>query len=503
MLKGKDNSKGESIRVSLPALACALLLLIPVVIAAHYNHPSFDDFAYSLATNNAVGQGPLELFKAAIATSAIYYNSWQGLYASAFLLSLQPDIFGCYGLTTYILIGSVFVGAAFLAKSIQTHMCGKSGWEWLALASFFTFFYVQGLPNPAEGLFWYNGAMNYTFFGGVLLFSAGVYVRVCKADTKGRLLGTSVVACILSLVVSGGNHVTAFANILLLGGFCCFLLLKRSGRLIAPTVFALAGFAASALAPGTAARQAWFPSHPGAVETLWNTFWHAFTQVSSWFTPALVVLLALSLPLVARLKPSGFRRSFRTIAVLAVLPFVTVWLLYCPMMYAMGNCGGGRSDDVIFLLFCAEVFALFSYCVWSFDWLHGADWLKDGKRVALLQAACVVALALPLYGYQSTSHVAVAELKNGSLQAFDAAYSARLADIEAAGEGEVVTLRQMPTTRLYHCSSNPSEEAAYLNITWKDYAASSPVSAELVERYGGMTNYYNREFQGEDLQSEG
>ena len=81
-------------------LWCVLILtaasIIPLLMISFYNHPSADDFAYAVETH-MVWKSTRNIFlvlRQAVATSVKYWNRWQGLYTSAFLLALEPGIFG-------------------------------------------------------------------------------------------------------------------------------------------------------------------------------------------------------------------------------------------------------------------------------------------------------------------------------------------------------------------------------------------------------------------------
>ena len=74
----------------------AMVTILPLFVISLYNHPSADDFAYAVETH-MVWKSTRNIFlviKEAVMTSISYWNRWQGLYTSAFLLSLEPGIFG-------------------------------------------------------------------------------------------------------------------------------------------------------------------------------------------------------------------------------------------------------------------------------------------------------------------------------------------------------------------------------------------------------------------------
>ena len=72
-----------------------------------------DDYGYAYRTFRSGRRHSFwNVIKEAFATSAEFYQKWQGLYASAVLLALEPGIFGDkYYALTGILLLAIIVGA--------------------------------------------------------------------------------------------------------------------------------------------------------------------------------------------------------------------------------------------------------------------------------------------------------------------------------------------------------------------------------------------------------
>ena len=69
--------------------------ILPLIAIAPFDHPSADDFNYSVLTRHVwVETGSLsQVLKAAAETTVYYFNEWQGLYVSPFLQALQLAVF--------------------------------------------------------------------------------------------------------------------------------------------------------------------------------------------------------------------------------------------------------------------------------------------------------------------------------------------------------------------------------------------------------------------------
>ncbi len=142
-----------------------ILLIVPIFIVGFYNHPSADDFNYSINTHKAIlnGENPIEIIGKAAKTSYHFYFTWQGLYASTFVLALQPAIWGeqFYALTTFIIVGILFAGIFILTKTVFKYIFKSERKRYWLISLFILFFMIEKIPSPVQGLYWFNGCMNY------------------------------------------------------------------------------------------------------------------------------------------------------------------------------------------------------------------------------------------------------------------------------------------------------------------------------------------------------
>ena len=71
------------------------LLLVPVFVLAVFARPSADDYIYAARTHAVMQQYGFDLprlLKAAWDTSVYYFENWQGLYVSGFLLAFTMSL---------------------------------------------------------------------------------------------------------------------------------------------------------------------------------------------------------------------------------------------------------------------------------------------------------------------------------------------------------------------------------------------------------------------------
>ena len=88
----------------------------------------------------------------------------------------------------------------------------------LPLALLFLFSFVQGMPNPVEGLYWFNGAVNYQLFFAVAVLNAGFTLALALpgASTPRSRFGLIIGGVLAGLFIGGGHQVVGLLNILIL-----------------------------------------------------------------------------------------------------------------------------------------------------------------------------------------------------------------------------------------------------------------------------------------------
>ena len=350
--------------------------IIPLLMLSLYNHPSADDFAYAAETH-MVWKSTRNIFlvlKQAVATSVKYWNRWQGLYTSAFLLALEPGIFGeqYYRITGFLTVGTIVVSNLIFSFYILHKRLGTDKLSVLTLGMLISFLMLQWMPSTVEGLYWYNGAVNYTFFFGLLLLLICVVIDLCKEQSKHAVFGKTVLGILLAVLLSGGNHVTAFAGLLAVSGIClfCFCNEKKqyAGRVLIVLTFEVAGFLVNVLSPGTRVRSDAFEESRGVVWTVWNALQYLLERMNNWIGLALLVSIVIMLPVifscVEKIRDEKrFYFPYPLLVFAASVGFLTA--MCCPSYYAMGVIGAGRLVNVVYFAFVLLVYInVFYVCGW-------------------------------------------------------------------------------------------------------------------------------------------
>lgn len=386
------------------SLGLYVLSLVPILAGAFYAHPVADDYSFSYLTYQALqrGEGAGGVLCAAMQEVQNIYHSWQGTYAAIFLFSLQPGIYGSqyYWLTTVLILVCVSGGTFLLLQTLMKPVLPSYSAVACILSCALLLTQIQFLPFAAEGLFWYNGAVYYSvFYGLLLIFLALLFpyfrspgnsggrssvpesgkkektgkttkednrektieaVIVKKSGLAGKL--HAVVLLLLALVISGGNYTTALLGIeiltlILLYGVLCHFDKRKILLLAVLLVSWAAGLAVNILAPGNAVRGSQMQGMSAGRAVL-SALTQAGTMLVEWIRLPQLAVLLVAVPaawLVAEEWKETLLRRFvqRWKSVLLVAAgMAAAFGLFAsqlvPALYAMSDLGAGRQRNIYY-----------------------------------------------------------------------------------------------------------------------------------------------------------
>lgn len=408
-----------------------LFFLLPIVIAGIYNHPSVDDYSYSYLTYQTVKQNGnvFELLQSALKTSKIFMETWQGLYTSAVILALQPGIFGekFYGLTTLIVLIILFLGIDILFKTIYQSIFKVKNKKHILLTFFVLFYLVETIPSTVQGLYWYNGSMNYLFFFSLLLIQLAGLIRYSKEGKRGSI----IVSTIIAFLLSGGNHVTAFAGILISIMFVIYLFIKKKVKLaILPLMAGIVGFVINLTAPGTAVRSSQITYQGSIIKTICNTAFHSFLTMNSWFNFSLMLfLIVMSILMFDEIKK--LKINIKTILLLMAIQYIILAGMMCVPYYAMGSFGEPRLTNVLYFSF---IFMSLSIFVLFISYLYNRYFVnyKFTFHENLITLFFILAIGwIGFFGKEHTTTVkSMHQLMNGTLKEYSEQINQRVKQYE-------------------------------------------------------------------------
>lgn len=435
-----------------------LVLLIPVAVLALYARPSADDYVYAARTHAVVQQYGFDvprLLAAAWETTVYFFQNWQGLYVSGFILALQPAIFGnaWYGLTLVCVLVPLFLCLYGSARLVIRRLEPAQKHLPLALTLLVLFAFVEGMPSPVEGLYWFNGAMNYLPYFALTVLNAGLAFALCLPLSRTRRCAYAAAGVVIGLVIGGGHQVVGELNLLLLL-LALFVTLRRRNFWLCPAfVSAVLGLLINVMAPGTRVRSDGFAG-AGFLEAVVKSFVLAGMEWIRWLDVPLLCLLALlALPLrrlsqSARLSDRVFRHPWYGV----VVTYLLMWAMIFLPSYTMGGIGAGRLLNVVWMTFvlglAVSEFLFFGWLerVQGFSLARAEQALWHRGRlmvgtvvVMLLCMACIGSHTVKegQDNYFATSLEALYELADGQAARFASALDAREAALSDPDQPDV------------------------------------------------------------------
>lgn len=348
-----------------------IIIILPLFIISIYNRPSADDFDYGILTHQIVKNNGnfFELIKAAWDTNINFYNSWQGLYTSAFILSLQPGIFGenYYAYTTLIIISISYLCLLLSIHILNKNFLKKNSLFTITVSTVILSIIMLCMPSPIEGLYWYNGSMNYMPFIFLTLLNVSLLFEAIRTENRLKRNMMILISTMLSFIISGGNHVTSFENILLLIVAIILCIKNKNCKkityVLGPLISACIGFLIMYLAPGTQIRQTQL-AQQGIIETIFTTLNHFFNITNKWCSLTWIVTLLLITPTAIEFATKNKEKFSKSFPLLPILIFITIVCgMFCVPYFSMGNFGAGRITNVIWI-----TFMFFSWIIYFYIW---------------------------------------------------------------------------------------------------------------------------------------
>lgn len=433
--------------------------LIPLFVIAKYNFPSADDYSIGETCRHAWTDthSVFAVIWQAVVMAWEDFFHWMGYFSSIFLMSIHPAVFGegWYAATTYIMVGMVSFGTWYLlhAVFVKAMKLNRSIIHSIAMMSLFVT--IQCLIGRNEALYWFCGAVNYTFMHGLSLFFYGALVSLFFDQGKKRKWDMAV-ACFSGFVVGAGNYMTSLNVCIILAAASLVILAaggKQKGmllkRMAVPSLFFLAAFLLSCFAPGNSYRAAGTTAM-NPVKAVLVSFYYALDyclgEWSSWVTVILVIFAALLFWSVA----GNTDFSFPCPLIVVIFSYCVLSAMITPPLYAVSNITAGRLQALIYMMYILLL---------TLDVCYVTGWMRKKFSDRVLQGlslnsiygiiACIGFLFFgsllcvvpePRY-YTFTS--ALTDLADGSAGAYGQAQRARAELLNSDAAGEIV-LEKLP-----------------------------------------------------------
>jgi hypothetical protein len=335
---------------------------------------------------------------------------------------------------------------------------------WIIAWMIATMLCVQFPRDAKEGFYWFNSAMLYTFFFGLLLIWIGYAVKLsARRDLAGwRLWVHGFLLALFTAVIAGANYPIALLFGIILLGWVAWSAWKQRKllpvALLSLIVFA-AGFLVNALAPGNDVRQAALESMSpvqAVIAAITGTPVRMLGQFFRHIGVVGLVFLVWAPFCVVLLRDS--RGAFRLPLVAPVATWLILAALFTPPYYAMGFSGPYRLWNIIiftfYLLLMGNVYYFLGW--WKRRFPGQYDWVLNRllrvKRLAPAYLAVVVCAFVllsgvgPSFGLEresATSVRAALALMDGSSKRYAQAFDEQAQAVIDA-ESEPLTVAGIP-----------------------------------------------------------
>jgi hypothetical protein len=406
------------------ALAITLAVLAPFFVLFVYAHPQNDDWGMAVAT---MRRGLIDATRSLL-------RSWGGRYSSHFLnlaTPLSSGSFAAWRLALAVYAMAVPLGIWAVVSAMAPHSSSRP--ERLAVAGVIAALLFAGMPGPAVGLYWMNGAVCYGLAEALALLTIAAMLTAERGNPRWRQAWSGA-AALLAAIAAGMNEVTAFLIVGAAGVMLAARVHDRQPSAHVAVVFAaaVAGLVAVLLMPGTHARLA--AAGPVGGRHLLPLLFEQSVPVAAghaarWSTRTPLLPAAVLLGFAAaRARRRGAQWSLPQPA----LAGCTAAAAYVGTVFMPLYGQGGIPAHTLNLVHAVFVGAVMLVAACVGNWFGARRPTESGAAPWIGIAACAAAAALTVVP-ESPLRTAYADLVTGRAARFDAAMRARYEIIARCG----------------------------------------------------------------------
>lgn len=454
--------------------------LIPLFLIGRYNYPVADDYTFGAACRNVwmESHSVIAVIMRAATRAWEYYLNWAGCMSSSFFMALQPGVFGedLYKITPFLMIGITSISVVCFMRVVFIKFLKGNSYLVYSITFFMLFVMIQCMPEPAEGLFWYNGSLHYTFMNGISLFLYGALITALLEKNVRRKQRDFIISAILGFIAGMGNFMTAL-NVGIVFALLIFALIigkkfKEQRFIIVPAIVTYLAFIINVAAPGNAVRAA-TSKGMNPIKAIFASFYYVLDYClgdwSGWVVLIFVVVTATLFWNIS--KEVEFNFPYPLFAV--VLNYCILAAMITPPLYGSGNIEAGRIKSLIFIMYILLLTLTVCYITgWARKRLEeaGIATAKASKEVTLSPnskaavAACIAFLfvgsvlcVIPNPEYYTFSMAAV-DLLNGNAKAYAEAMQERI-EVYNNSVGMDIEVEPLPVKPKLLCTSDISEDS--------------------------------------------
>lgn len=486
-----------------------VLSLIPMLILGLYDFPSADDFSMALQphlyfkeTGNFFGTVIESLKK-----SWIVYSGYEGYFFSIILTCICPSVFGegFYVLTPFIILGMLTFGVCYFFDALFTRMWGMDRDLTTVVSVTSLFVMVNCLCDGnmrTEAIYWYSGAINYTFTFGMGFFWLGLIIRSVYEKEQKKRLRKLIWACIWGFFMGGANFMTGL-ELAICSALIIFILImvrlgifkaliedegmkKSFGLLFIPAIINIAGFMCACFSPGNAVRKS-ETNHYGAIKSVMLSIYSTLDVcINDYMRWEFIAFLILLIPVFWKLS-KGLKYRLEHPVMFTLFSFLMVSSNMTPPLYGVASLDAGRLRALAFMEFWVmAALTVFYLTAWMRQHFFGLDKNAEDKTFSASSSAMILVTAafiflasilsiIPDSAYYSCTS-AVTDLVSGTAATYKAENEARLVILndDSITDAELVEHTVFPEM-LYYWDITPDTSEWVNQATAKYYGKNSVV----------------------------
>lgn len=327
-------------------IAMVVIAVLPLIYIGRYAVPCADDYTYGYYTHAfwTTTHSLRQTFHWALYQVKASYDTWQGTFSSAFLMSLSPAIWGegYYFLTPIIMLGMLVFSHFYTLNVLLVKILKAPKSIWCIISSIFVFCAIETMPSPVNAFYWFNGAVHYMFMHGCMILLFGLIIQMGCGQTKKSNLSIDIFACLMAVACGGSNYATALLGmlgIIFLVAFKWVIGQRRVWNWLPVLIYAFCFFK-NVTAYGNNIRQENFVKRT-EVEAVLGSFVQLFRNVQGWMTIPIILFVLFLVPFLWKvIKIEAIKYKYPVIV--TILSICSCACMYTPSLYAMDSPGPDR-----------------------------------------------------------------------------------------------------------------------------------------------------------------
>ncbi len=407
-----------------------LIILLPFLTIAFYNHPSADDYICAIP---AMKWGP-------ITTTLGWYFSWSSRFTSAFFISLNPLVYKWltgYQLNAWLLMAMVSSGFFFWFKAVTRF---SSFTELISLAILAFIGYLATVPSIVEAFYYLSGAICYqpaNFF--LLILISWWFFNIPLASFSQLNFHSSFVLtiqCFLLFLIAGTNEMAMLFGLSLSGGLWLYRLITDKKWHLGLTLLFFASIFSTGLvifSPATYYRmQASSSLKRTLSDVMVNSAAGYLQYVWSWLSnPAFLLFSITFLFIPVSYRVPILRRSW--LIALTVLSVLLSAFCFVPSFLGEGLVQGRTANALLFNFF---LLYMLNVVFWKRSFLTSKD--PHEKEPILSTPAMLVMLATILSVLTTSNFRDVfTDIYSGDAAAFNQERMNRILQVETSANDSI------------------------------------------------------------------